>query len=135
MPSLTSVLHDLLVSPHRRGRLKKIYVLQSRPALALWRRTGPATKFTPHDRDRRHPLCSFAHGLPSHWRGADRAVQLALCPWTRRQDAAADRGHRPRTLDRSGDRGDPRWAVLAWPRLGRRHRLPVLALRAPPRGS
>src|SRR6476660_10589279 len=111
-----------------------IYMCSNLGPLTLWRRTGPAVKSTRHDRDRRHPLRSFAHGLPSHWWGADRAVQLALCPWTRRQDAAADRGHRPRTLDPSGDRGDPRWPVLAWPRLGRRDRLPVLALRASPRG-
>ncbi len=35
---------------------------------------------------------------------AHRAVQLALCARPRRQDAAADRGHRPRALHRGGDR-------------------------------
>ncbi len=53
----------------------------------------------------------------------------------RRQDAAADRGHRPRALHRAGDCRDPRRPVLARPRLGRRHRLPVLARRTPPRGG
>ena len=103
--------------------------------LTLWRRAGTATKFTRHDRDRRHPLCSLAHGLPAYRRGAHRAVQLALRPRTRRQDAAADRGHRPRALDRGGDRGDPRRPLLARHRLGRRRHLPVLARRAPPRGG
>ena len=42
--------------------------------------------------------------------GAHRAVQLALRARPRRQDAAADRGHRPRALHRAGDRRDPRRA-------------------------
>ena len=73
-----------------------------------------------HDRARRHPLCPLAHRLPPYRRRAHRAVQLALCARPRRQDAAADRGHRPRALDRGRDRRDPRRADLARPRLGRR---------------
>ena len=42
--------------------------------------------------------------LPAHRRRAHGAVQLALRPPPRRQDAAAHRGHRPRALDRGGDR-------------------------------
>src|SRR6266852_3078576 len=53
---------------------------------------------------------------------------------TRRQDAAAHRGYRPRALDAGRGRGDPRRAVLARPRLGRRGDLAILPRRAPPRG-
>ena len=59
---------------------------------------------------RRHPLRPLAHRLPAYRRGAHGAVQLALCPPHRRQDAAPDRGHRPRALHRRGDRRDPRRA-------------------------
>ena len=38
--------------------------------------------------------------LPAYRRRPHRAVQLALCPPLWRQDAAADRGHRPRALHR-----------------------------------
>src|SRR5262249_23016264 len=76
-------------------------------------------KTTRHDRDHRHALCSLSHGLPAYRRGAHRAIQLALCPRTRRENAAADRGHRPRALHAGRHRGDPRWALLARPELGR----------------
>ena len=46
----------------------------------------------------------------------------------------AHRGHRPRALDARGDRGDPRRADLARPRLGRRADQPVRARRPPRRG-
>ena len=134
MPYLTSVLHDLLDGPLMPCRLRRTLVSNFGP-LTLWQRAGPAAKFTRHDRDCRNALCSFAHRLPSHWRGADRPFQLALRPRTRRQDVAADRGHRPRTLDRGGDRGNPRRPLLAWSRLGQRNGLPVLAFCAPPRGG
>ena len=76
--------------------------------------------FARYDRTRRHPLRPLAHRLPAYRRRPHRAVQLALCARPRRQDAAADRGHRPRALDRGGDRRDPRRPDLARPRLGRR---------------
>ena len=87
----------------------------------------------PMSRARRHPLCPLAHRLSAYRRRPHRAVQLALCAPARRQDAAADRGHRPRALDRGGHRRDHRRADLARPRLGRRDRLPVLARRPPSR--
>ena len=83
---------------------------------------------------RRHPLCSLADRLPPHRRRAHRAVQLALCQEARRQDAAADRGHRPRAIDGARDRGDPGRAEMAGARLGRRRHLPVQPRRPPPRG-
>src|SRR5215831_1241356 len=116
-----------------RSRLRRALVLRS------WSAEAPAKagrcKTTRDDRDHRHALCSLSHGLPAYRRGAHRAVQLALCPRTRREDAAADRGYRPRALHAGRDRGHPRWARLARPELGRRDRLPILALRAPPQGG
>ncbi len=73
-----------------------------------------------HAADRRHPLCPLAYWFPAHRRGADRAVQLAVLPPHRRQDAAAHRGHGPRALDGGRDRRDPRRPGLARPSLGRR---------------
>jgi hypothetical protein len=51
--------------------------------------------------------------------------------WPRRQDAAADRRHRPIARHQGGDRRHPRWARLARHRLGRRDHLPVFS-RCPP---
>ena len=48
---------------------------------------------------------------------------------------AADRGHRPRALDRGRDRGDPRRAPLAGPRRRRAAGVPVRPRRAPCRGG
>ena len=44
-----------------------------------------------NDRTRCYPLCAIPDRLPSHRRRADRAVQLALCAQTWRQDAAGSR--------------------------------------------
>ena len=67
----------------------------------------------------RHPLCPVAHRLSPYWRRPYGAVQLGLCPPHRRQNVAQDRGHRPRTLDRCGNRGPDRRVDLARPVLGR----------------
>ena len=84
--------------------------------------------------DHRHPLCPLADRLSPHRRGPHGAVQLALRARPRRQDAAADRGHRSGAVDRTGDRRDPGWVEMARARLGRRGHLPVQPRRAPPRG-
>ena len=94
---------------------------------------GACQHRTPNDRTRRHPLCPLADRLPPYRRRPHGAVQLALCARPRRQDAAADRGHRPRALHQGGDRRHPRRADLARHRMGRRHRLSVLPRRAPSR--
>ena len=97
------------------------------------RRTGKQAHRGHHERDRRHPLCAFAHRLSPYRRGPYRAVQLALCARPRRQDAAADRGYRPRTLDPGGDRRHPGRPDLVGDRVGRRYGLPVLPLLPPSR--
>ena len=89
-----------------------------------------------------HKVCTFAHWLSAHRRGAHGAVQLAVRAAPRRHVPAAHRGHRPAALDRGGDRGDlrrpglaraerrraagvpvrsgrsgtPRWRASCWPR-------------------
>src|SRR5437762_8438130 len=69
-----------------------------------------------------------------HIGSAHRVVQLALCSRAGRKTAAADRGYRPGALHPGRHRRDPRRAHLARARLGWRNCLPILALRAPPRG-
>src|SRR5579872_5782689 len=73
---------------------------------------------TVNDRPDRHALCPLANRLPPHRRGADRALQLALCARPRRQDALADRGHRSRAVDGSGHCRDSGRAEMARARLG-----------------
>ncbi len=80
-------------------------------------------------RHRRHPFCPLAHRLSAYWRCADGPVQLALCAPHWRQDAAAHRGHGPRTLHRGGDGGDHRRTDLARPALGRRADLAISSAR------
>ncbi len=70
------------------------------------------------DRARRHPLCALAHRLPPYRGRPHGAVQLALCPPLRRQDAAADRGHRPRALHRRRHQRHHRRPDLAGARPG-----------------
>src|SRR5215211_7545327 len=65
------------------------------------------------ERNHRHALCPLAHGLPAHRGGANRAVQLALYPRPRRENVAADRGYRPRTLHPGRDRTPSLWPTLA----------------------
>ena len=68
---------------------------------------------------RRHALRPLADRLLAHRRRPHRAVQLALRPPHGRHDAAPDRGHRPRAIDRTCDCGNPRWNDVARARLGR----------------
>ena len=56
---------------------------------------------------------SFADRLSAHRWCADRAVQLAVRPSSRRPLSAAHRGHRPAALDAGRDRGDLRRTGLA----------------------
>ena len=51
--------------------------------------------------DSRYALCPLAYRLSAHRRRPDGAVQLALCARARRQNAAANRGHRSRAFDRT----------------------------------
>src|SRR5262249_58601052 len=97
-------------------------------------RRRAVAKTTRHDRDHRHPLCSFSHGLPAYRRGAHRGVQLALCPRTRREDGAAGRGYPPPAPPPSREPGPPPWALLAPPGFWRREPLPTLPPPAPPPG-
>src|SRR5271154_35840 len=52
----------------------------------------------------RHALCPFANRFSPYRRRPHGPVQLALCAQARRQNAASDRGHRPRAIDGCGDR-------------------------------
>ena len=65
------------------------------------------------------PLRPLADRRPAHRRRADGTLQLARRAPCRRRAGAADRGHRPRALDRRERRADPRRAALAGARLGR----------------
>src|SRR5581483_6878320 len=89
-------------------------------ARAMLNGPAPSPRPRPRAHVRRHPFRPLADRLPPYRRRAHGAVQLALRPPYRREDAAPDRGHRPRALDRCRRRRDPRRPHLARAHLGGR---------------
>ena len=67
-------------------------------------------------------ICPLADRRAAHRRREDGTLQLARRPPRRRRAGAADRGHRPRALDRGERRADPRRAATGWSSTGTRGR-------------
>ena len=82
-----------------------------------------------------HPLCPFAHRLPSHRRSPHGVVQLALRQASRRPLSPAHRGHRPGAVHGRSHGRHHRRPAVAGPGLGRRRGVPVLARRPSHRGG